>query len=145
MRNHRAPDFGIQHSIEFKVICVNCLAIDLLNSIRTHLSMTNYMMCVNRIRNARRLDWLASSQRFCCSEYGILDHLVSRAATERIFQCKANLITSWIRIPFQQGIRGHDLPGDTESTLHRAMFHKGLLEWVKSSSSLGRGVRGEGR
>src|SRR5687768_12609639 len=145
MRNHRAPDFGIQHSIEFKVICVNCLAIDLLNSIRTHLSMTNYMMCVNRIRNARLLDWLASSQRFCCSEYGILYHLVARTTTERIFQGKTNLLTRRVRLPFQQGIRGHNLPGNTESTLHRAMFHKGLLEWVESPSPLGRGDRGEVR
>src|SRR5574341_1502861 len=101
-------------------------------------------MGVNRIRNVRLFDGFACSQRFCRGKNRILNRGIACATTERIFQCKADLITCRIWIPFKQCISGHDLPGDAESALYRAVFDEGFLKRVESPSPYGRGVRGEG-
>src|SRR3972149_5226618 len=88
-------------------------------------------MSVNRIRDVRLLDRFTCSQRFRGGENGILNRGIARTTAESIFECKANLIARRIRIPLEQRTGGHDLPGDAESALHRAMFHEGFLQWVE--------------
>src|SRR3972149_5811327 len=86
-------------------------------------------MSVDRIRDVRLLDRFTRPQRLRCCENGILNRGIARTTAESIFECKANLIARRIRIPLEQRIGGHDLPGDAESALHRAMFHEGFLQW----------------
>ncbi len=91
--------------------------------------MADRFVAVDRIGDVRRLlDRFTRPQGFRRRKDGILDGRIPCTAAERILQRKADLILRRIRIALEQGIRRHDLPGDAESTLDRAMLHEGFLE-----------------
>jgi hypothetical protein len=62
---------------------------------------------------------------------GIFDRGIACAPAEGVLQRKPNIRTIRFRISLQQSVGGHDLPGDAESALHRAMLHERFLQWVK--------------
>src|SRR5215211_4362968 len=96
------------------------------------MTVTYCFMLVNRIRDmGGLLNGLACTQRLRRGEDCIFNGRISRTATERILERKTNISAIWIRIVFEQCVGRHDLSRDAESTLHRAMFDKGFLQWMQ--------------
>jgi len=61
MRHACPADVGEEHVIEFQIIGVYGITGDLFDGIRAYLAMTDYVLGIDRIRDMRRQDRLASS------------------------------------------------------------------------------------
>jgi hypothetical protein len=79
-------------------------------------------------------------------EDGILNGRITGTTAEGILQGLANLGAVRVRIAVEQGMRGHNLPGDAESALDRAMIDESLLKRVQFHlimNALGKPLNGE--
>ncbi len=131
MRDHGTADLSIQHAVKDQVIRVNCCSDDFIHAVMAGVRVTDRLMRVYGIGDGRFLDWLAGSQGLCSGEDGVLNGGIACTAAKRILQGKTNIILFCIRVALEQSMGCHNLPRDTESALHRAMFHKGFLQGVQ--------------
>src|SRR5215213_10529340 len=93
--------------------------------------MPNRLMDMDRIWDRRLLDRFTRAQSLRRSQDGIFNGWISCTATERILQRKTDFISGGRWIALDQCMGRHDLPGDAESALHRAVFHEGFLQRVQ--------------
>src|ERR1044072_5344593 len=94
--------------------------------------MTHGFMIVDRVGDmSRLLNRFPYPQRLGCRQNGILDRGIARAATQCVFERKANIGALWIRVALEQGISRQDLSRDAEAALNSPMFHEGFLQGMQ--------------
>ncbi len=83
-------------------------------------------------------DRLTGAQRIGGGLDGADDGGVPGAAAQGILEGIPDLRFGGVGVALQQGVGGHQLAGDAETALHRAVLDEGLLEGVQAWAALAR-------
>ena len=121
----------MQHAWKREVIRINRRAGDFIRAVRALVRAAHNRPRAFRNGLDRPFHRLPGLDRFARRLDRLDDGAVSAAAAEGVFERVTDFTLADRRIFLQQRISGHDLPGDTETTLHRPVLDKGLLQRVE--------------
>ncbi len=134
--NHGAFDARVQHALKLDIIGVNSAAGHLGHRIGARGHPADCLARVRRGRHLGRFHRLAGAQRFARRLDRADDGRVTGATAQRILERVLDVVFARVGVVLQQRVGGHQLPGDAEAALHRAVLDESILQRVQPAGGV---------